>query len=370
MNSNKLDIGFWFPRPERGARLAQELRNRGHRVTLYHKLSIPGEQTNVIKVNTSFIKGIQMLRSLNHDVLYTSRSFKPVLQLYFNSLISKTPYIYTVNGAIWAYYKERSQGSILSLFKQSLYPFLFKIALHGASSLIANSRFLAQELKKRYPGNDLKIQHIYNGIDYESIDTGKPKPGAWPTEGNRIISVVTINLEKKIEGVLLLLEAFEKLAKKDPNVSYLIAAKSENRLAEEKLISRISKIPYRDRIRLIIDSKEISNLLASADIFVYATPPDSSDSIPRAVLEAIAAGVPVVNTSTTGLPELAISNDIPILVNYDSTDIANATESLLSSRRISKELLNNASLEIRKKFNWQYMAQEYEQRFYHAIKNK
>ena len=67
---------------------------------------------------------------------------------------------------------------------------------------------------------------------------------------------------------------------------------------------------------------------------------------------------------------MTVSNDIPILVNYDSTDIANATESLLSNRRISKELLDNASLEIRKKFNWQYMAQEYEQRFYHAIKNK
>ena len=105
------------------------------------------------------------------------------------------------------------------------------------------------------------------------------------------------------------------MAKKDPNVSYLIAAKSENRLAEEKLISRISKIPYRDRIPLIIDSKEISDLLAAADIFVYATPSDSSDSIPRAVLKAIDAGVPVVNTSTTGMPELTVSNAIPILVN-------------------------------------------------------
>ena len=151
MNSNNLDIGFWFPRPERGARLAQELRDRGHQVTIYHKLSIPGEQTNVIKVNTSFVRGIKHLRSLNHDVLYTSRSFRPVLQLFVNRLISKTPYIYTVNGGIWAYYKERSKGSILSLFKRSLYPSLFRIALHGASSVIANSRFLAQELQKRYP---------------------------------------------------------------------------------------------------------------------------------------------------------------------------------------------------------------------------
>ena len=31
-----------------------------------------------------------------------------------------------------------------------MYPFLFKIALHGASSIIANSRFLAQELQNTF----------------------------------------------------------------------------------------------------------------------------------------------------------------------------------------------------------------------------
>ena len=52
MKSNtKLDIGFWIPRPSRGTILAEKLRKKGHKVTIYHFNPIPGEQKDIRQIN-------------------------------------------------------------------------------------------------------------------------------------------------------------------------------------------------------------------------------------------------------------------------------------------------------------------------------
>ena len=81
--------------------LAEELRRRGHRVTIYHRLAVPGDQSHVRHVDGGLLTGIRVLSGQAHDVLYTSRSFAPVLQLRLNKALTGRPYVYTLNGAIW-----------------------------------------------------------------------------------------------------------------------------------------------------------------------------------------------------------------------------------------------------------------------------
>ena len=357
--TGSLDIGFWFPRPARGARLAEELRRRGHRVTIYHRLPVPGDQRCVRRVDYNLLKGLRTLRTLRHDVFFTSRSFVPVLQLRLN----RRPYVYTINGAIWAYYSERRGSSPFAGPKAALYPWLLRFALGGAGAVVANSSFLAESLKARFPGHASKVSTVYNGIDYDAIDAGRPRPDAWPYGGTRILSVVTLNFARKVEGVRLVLDAFEIIWQTHRDASLVIAAKSDSLETVTRLREHIGRLDCADRIRLDVNREDVPDLLAATDLFLYATPADSSDSLPRALLEAQAAGVPTVTTDTVGCGEAVLDNETGRVVPYSAAAMANAGIELLADRDYASRMAATGKLAVRRRFGWEAMAGAYEEVF-------
>jgi glycosyltransferase involved in cell wall biosynthesis len=358
-----LDIGFWFPRPERGARLAEALRRRGHAVTIYHHLPVPGDQTDVRRVDYDLLGGLRILRRLGHDVMYTSRSFLPVLQLRINKLLTGRPYVYTLNGAAWAYHGERRAASRLPGAAAVLYPWLLKRAVGGASAVVANSAFLARELRARFPARAARISTIYNGIDYEAVEAGNERAGEWPPGDVRILSVVTSTFGRKTEGIRLLLHAFDLMCRRHQGLSYLIAARTTRPAAVEMLRDALKNLACADRVKLVLNRRDVPDLLASADLFLYATPADSSDSLPRALLEAQAAGVPTVTTATTGCAEAVLEGETGRAVPYDAEALAEAALELLRVPEKAAGMAARGARSVRERFSWETMAREYEDIF-------
>ncbi len=67
----------------------------------------------------------------------------------------------------------------------------------------------------------------------------------------------------------------------------------------------------------------VEDVLAGADLFVYATP-NGSDSLPRALLEAQAAGLPAVVTETCGCSEAVAHEETGLLAPYDAAALADS----------------------------------------------
>jgi glycosyltransferase involved in cell wall biosynthesis len=107
----------------------------------------------------------------------------------------------------------------------------------------------------------------------------------------------------------------------------------------------------------------VPNLLAAADIFLYATPADSSDSLPRALLEAQAAGVPIVTTNTTGCPEVVTDGETGHVVQENANAIATAAITSLDNRKVALRQAKAGASTVRDRFSWESMATAYSEAF-------
>ena len=92
---------------------------------------------------------------------------------------------------------------------------------------------------------------------------------------------------------------------------------------------------------------------------MYATPHNSNDSLPRALLEAQSAGLPAVTTDTTGCPEIVRDGITGLVVPYEAAAMADAIRRLMADSQLRSEMGRQAREWIRKNFSWDEMADQY-----------
>jgi glycosyltransferase involved in cell wall biosynthesis len=83
-----------------------------------------------------------------------------------------------------------------------------------------------------------------------------------------------------------------------PNVRLVLAGDGPQRSEIESLIAQLG---LADHVRLLGTRRDIARLLSAADVFLLTS---ISEGIPLTVIEAMAAGIPVVATDVGGVAEL------------------------------------------------------------------
>jgi glycosyltransferase involved in cell wall biosynthesis len=205
---------------------------------------------------------------------------------------------------------------------------------------------------------------IYNGIDSELYSSGRRQLIPGVNKGDLVLLCVTaLNFKNKSKGLQLVLDAFGHVRAKRKDAKLVIAAKTSNPLYQKWAESYLESKPWRDSVILIYNHGNIPDLLASGDIGVYATPNNSNDSLPRALLEAQSAGLPVVTTDTSGCPEIVRDGKTGFVVPYEADAMAERILQLMDSPRLRLEMGSEAQEWIRHRFNWDQMASAYAEVF-------
>jgi glycosyltransferase involved in cell wall biosynthesis len=93
----------------------------------------------------------------------------------------------------------------------------------------------------------------------------------------------------------------------------------------------------------------VQNPLAGIDVLVQ---PSRADNLPLAILEAMAAGLPVIGTRTGGIPELVLDGETGLLVPPERPDeLAAALDSLAADRERRLELGRRGRERVREHFS-------------------
>jgi len=209
---------------------------------------------------------------------------------------------------------------------------------------------------------------IYNGIEFERFASGQPNVrNGRADDAPQLLAVMTWNYESKAAGAKLLIDAMGPIVKRYPAARLTMAANVQWELHAQTIQNYLDQRPWKGSIRILYNQTNIPELLAGSDLFVYATPPITSDSLPRALIEAHAAGLPVVTTATAGCPEVVEDGQTGFLVPYDATVLAHRVLELLADRRKCQAMGRAGQARVRELFNWDRMADGYAKLFREVV---
>jgi glycosyltransferase involved in cell wall biosynthesis len=178
---------------------------------------------------------------------------------------------------------------------------------------------------------------------------------------------MTWNYEGKSAGARLLIDAMGFISEKYADARLIIAAKTRREHYSDENEKYLSAKPWANAIKILYNRTDVPDLLASSELFVYATPPDSNDSLPRSLIEAHAAGLPIVTTATAGCPEVVEDSVTGFAVRYDAKALAERVIDLLADAGKRREMGRRGRERVYDTFNWERMADAYADLFQQIV---
>jgi L-malate glycosyltransferase len=158
-----------------------------------------------------------------------------------------------------------------------------------AHKVVANSRAAAERLAlENVPAP--KIAVIPNGLDLDRVQPRTPR-----TPLRHVIVVANLRAEK---GHDVLIDAAARVLGQFPDARFDCVGAGPER---DRLIAHTRRAGVAHAVRFLGHQDDVATRLAAADIFVL---PSRSEAFPNAVLEAMAAGLPIVASAVGGILEL------------------------------------------------------------------
>jgi glycosyltransferase involved in cell wall biosynthesis len=211
-----------------------------------------------------------------------------------------------------------------------------------ASGLIAISENTRQDAVRLLGLDARRIEVIYPGVP-EAYFRALPTPAGKPY----VLFVGMIEPRKNVDALLDAWQDFPLRAEFD-----LVIA-GPGGWAAEKTLARLAVQPPGVRYLGYVKEEDLPGLTAGAAAFVY---PSLYEGFGIPVAQAMAAGVPVITSNTSCLPEIA--GDGALLVDPRSpTEIRAALEKLLTSASL-RQKLGESARERAQQYRWENSARK------------
>ena len=196
--------------------------------------------------------------------------------------------------------------------------------------------------------NPDRLHTIYNGIDISNhtINTGSINPGPE-------VHVTTIGNVRRVKGHDIFIRAAALLAPRFPGVRFSIAGEILEQQYFAELQELVRQLNIGERLHFLGGVKEIQEHLSRSDIFVL---PSRSEGFSNAIVEAMAASLPVVATQVGGNGEAVEHGTTGFIVPPENPEaMSDAIERLLAHPTQMKAMGNAGRNRALEKFTTEAM---------------
>lgn len=218
-----------------------------------------------------------------------------------------------------------------------------------STRVLVNSEAVRQELITRDGFAPESIFVVYNGIDTEKFQLAKASRGkllGGISPNNKLIIMVA-NMHTGVKGHGDLIEAARTVREACPETRFVLAGDGEMRAFFEE---QVRSMGLTDMFVFLGHRTDIPELVSCCDIGVLAS---KTEGLPNAVLEYLAAGLPVVATSVGGVPEI-IENEVHgLLIPPESpATLSTAIIRLLKDPQLREQLGRAGQERVQTRFNF------------------
>ncbi len=277
---------------------------------------------------------LQSLRKIystaQFDLIHANTRITQFLAYLFQKY-EKVPYVSTFHG----FYRPR--------FFRRLFPCF-------GTQTIAVSNEVKKHLVNDFRCESQNISVIYNGIDplqYRPVRSKNEAQKFFQISGYPMIGMAARFSQEKNHR--LIVDALQKLSERYPNIHCVFLGtgrlkKNLRQYAEKnKIIHRIS----------FLEHIEINEFLDLLDVFLL---PSLYEGFGFSIIEAQARNIPVIGSAVGGITEI-IENEISgiLLKDFLPETLAHAVTRCLDDDMFRKNLVQNASLKVTKRFSQEIM---------------
>ena len=358
---------------ERSAhRLMEELLQAGHRIVVltrnYDGLArreeidgVPVERFPIwgrsrVMVSLSYL--VQSLWWLmrhrrDYQIIHCHQSYAPATAAVFAKLLLGKPVLVKISTA--DEFSERRELERLPLFP------LRRWLLQRVDRFVVVNRLACQEFAGLRIAPDRMMQ-IPNGVvvPREVAFDEKARQAARARLGLRWKSIVLfvgrLSAEKNLST---LIDAWPAIVRAQPDANLLLVGDGGTfRNVESELREHVHRLGLGQQVHFMGRTSEVSDFLIAADLFVL---PSETEGMSNALLEAMAAGLPVVATRIPGNLEVIRDGENGRLVEtHDAAQFSTVITHLLTSREEACRLGRAARRTVEERFTMQRIGQAYQ----------
>jgi glycosyltransferase involved in cell wall biosynthesis len=234
-----------------------------------------------------------------------------------------------------------------------------KVLAKATDRFVAVGESVSQALIRNEGILPERIQVIHNGISITPATNGSVDRRAVRSElgaSDEDFLVLQVARLDPIKDHMTAIRAIACAAERNPRIRLLIVGEGKKRAAIER---EINGGPHGDRFLMLGQRTDVHRLLAAADAFLLTS---VSEGIPVTIIEAMAAGVPVVATAVGGIPELITDQVSGLLASAgDAEGIADSLVRLAADANLRNQLAARAKLDAQTNFSEERMILDYDQ---------
>lgn len=214
---------------------------------------------------------------------------------------------------------------------------LIDVMIHKifAEKIIAISKSVERDILSRGVSKS-QISLVYNGIDFRKFNSQRDNKSK-----KNIINIA--RLVPSIKGQDVLIRAMDILInkkKQDLNCLLVGGAPSEHPEYEQQIRKEISSYHLNNKVKLLGNRNNIQDLLCKADVFIL---PSRFEGFGLAIIEAMAAKIPVIATDIEGPKEIIGNNEYGYLFKKD--DYVQLAKIILKVLKQNQEVLTTKAYE-------------------------
>jgi glycosyltransferase involved in cell wall biosynthesis len=239
----------------------------------------------------------------------------------------------------------------------------------GLDAVIASTRGMVPELEKLIAAE--RIHMIYNGVDIKSYEQAAPQRFGFQDED------VIIGRTSRLSGgknISLLIQAVIALRNEERYKHVrLVICGGDTTQPDAKPMFEILKNEARKLGTNVVFTGETLNteaITAGYDIVTCTSRPNN-EGIPNSLIEAMAAGKPVVASAVDDIPELVQDGSTGLLFPTDNlAELTKTLKRLIDSKALRQELGATAKKRITSDFNIKAQSSKYAKLYMNLLQIK